>query len=202
GLNEINPKAVELEHSNALALAIIQTGSDPLYTNSNALMEIGKSSGWELALVTAPSYINKPQPPETKMAGGFDKLLLDSLYEDNSARRQLQLHNTGYSAGYGYEMAAHNAAFDQIHDPFAMSNSIAPPANVQMALMSQQEHIMMMNQLQMMQQQQNNTMMVPHNGYAAQYYQQPQQMGTSNPFGDPFSYPQSTSQHNGNHMLI
>ncbi|XP_073018570.1 putative clathrin assembly protein At5g57200 [Primulina eburnea] len=198
GLNEINPKAVELEHSNALALAIIQPGSDPLYSNSNALMEVGKSSGWELALGTAPSYINKPQPPETKMAGGFDKLLLDSLYEDNSGRRQLQLHN----AGYGYEMAAHNAAFNQLHDPFAMSNSIAPPANVQMALMSQQEHIMMMNQQQMMQQQQYNTMMVPHNGYAAQYYQQPQQMGTSNPFGDPFSHPQSTSQHNGNHMLI
>ncbi|XP_073032426.1 LOW QUALITY PROTEIN: putative clathrin assembly protein At5g57200 [Primulina eburnea] len=210
GLNEINPKAIELEQRNALALAIFQPGSDHLYTNSNALMEIGKSSGWELALVTAPSNINKPRPPETKMAGGFDKLLLDSLYEDNSSRRQLELHNSGYSTGYGYEMAAQNVAFDQLHDPFAMSNSIAPPANVQMALMSQQEHMMMMNQQQMMQQyqhqhqhqHQNNMTMVPHNGYAAQYYQQPQQMGTSNPFGDPFSYPQSTLQHNGSHMLI
>ncbi|KZV49006.1 clathrin assembly protein-like [Dorcoceras hygrometricum] len=202
GLNETNPKAMELEQSNALALAIIQPGSDPLYANSNALMEIGKSSGWELALVTAPSNINKPQAPETRMAGGFDKLLLDSLYEDNSARRQLQLHGAGYSTSYGYEMAAQNATFDQVHDPFAMSNSIAPPTNVQMALMSQQEYMMMNQQHMMHQHQQNNMMTVQHNGYASQYYQQPQQKGTTNPFGDPFSYPQSTMQHNGSHMLI
>lgn len=116
----------------------------------------------------------------------------------------MQLHSTGYSIGYGYEMAAQNAAFDQLQDPFAMSKSIAP--HVQMALMSQQEHMMMMNQHQMMHQhqhqQQNNMMMVPHNEYAAQYYQQPQQMVTLNPFGDPFSYPQSTFQHNGSHVLI
>lgn len=188
GLNEVNPQVAELEESNALALAIIQPGKEP-QSGSNALMDIGKSSGWELALVTAPSTNTTNQPPETKMAGGFDKLLLDSLYEDDAARRQLMLTNAGYNAGYGYDSMALQTPFDQ-HDPFALSNSIPPPTNVQMAQMAQQ-------------QQQQNTMMVPY-GFSGQYPQQQMPtMGSSNPFGDPFDYPHSTlpPQH-GNNTLI
>lgn len=222
-------------------------GDIPLSSN-NALAEIGKSSGWELALVTTPSNTNKPQVSETKMvtsyssypvpvcvfqhhlsydtfkntvyccylncllchqAGGFDTLLLDSLYEDDSARRTLQLHSAGYST-YGYQPQAQNNPFEQQqHDPFAMSSSIAPPTNVQMALMSQQEQVMMQRQYPQQQQmmmpqqphqQQQNMMMVPHNPYTVQYPQQ--QTGYSNPFGDPFSYPQTALPPPGNHQLI
>ncbi|XP_027069895.1 putative clathrin assembly protein At5g57200 [Coffea arabica] len=196
GLNdEVNPKAAELEESNALALAIIQPGNDPSSSNY-ALTEIGQTSGWELALVTAPSN-HTSKPPERKMAGGFDSLLLDSLYEDEAARRQLQLQNAGYNAGYGYQMTA-QSPLDQ-HDPFAMSNAIAPPTNVQMALMSQQEQMMMQQQ----QMQQQNMMMVPHQ-YPAQYSQQQQvpYMASANPFGDPFGYPQNATPQQGNHTLI
>ncbi|KAM7273378.1 hypothetical protein ACFE04_028042 [Oxalis oulophora] len=196
GLKEINPVAAELEQSNALALAIIQPGDEPI-SNSRALSEIG-GSGWELALVTTPG--NKPsQMVETKLAGGFDKLLLDSLYEDDNARRNLQLRN----AGYGYDgMGMQNNPFEQQHDPFNMSNSIAPPTNVQMALLAQQQHQMM--QPQYPAQQQN-----PY--YSSQYPQQQpqfpqqQQMGASNPFGDPFlalPAPPSSSSEKGNHMLL
>ena len=130
-------------------------------------------------------------------AGGFDSLLLDSLYEDEAARRQLQLQNAGYNAGYGYQMTA-QSPLDQ-HDPFAMSNAIAPPTNVQMALMSQQEQMMMQQQ----QMQQQNMMMVPHQ-YPAQYSQQQQvpYMASANPFGDPFGYPQNATPQQGNHTLI
>ncbi|PPR81772.1 hypothetical protein GOBAR_AA38937 [Gossypium barbadense] len=92
GLNEINPRALELEESNALALAIVPSGNES--TTNRGLNEIS-GTGWELALVTAPS--NHTAPP----GGGFDKLLLDSLYEDDAARRQLQLKNAGYGYGYG-----------------------------------------------------------------------------------------------------
>lgn len=144
--------------------------------------------------------------------GGFDKLLLDSLYEDDVTRRQLQLHSAGYStaSGYGYGMSPQNL-FDQ-RDPFAMSNNIAPPTDVQMAMQHQQQQQMMMEQQQMMmmqqqqhQQQENMMMMmVPHNPYTAQYPQQLQmpQMGSSNPFGDPFSYPQSSMPPHGNHAFL
>lgn len=144
-------------------------------------------------------------------AGGFDKLLLDSLYEDDAGRRQLHLHSRGYSSdgyGYGYDqygMTQQTHAYDQ-RDPFAMSNAIAPPRDVQMAMMSQQQQMVMQQQqqYQMMMhhqhQHQNMMMMVPHNPYASQYTQQ--QMPASNPFGDPFNFPQTSMPPHGNHALL
>ncbi|XP_052182873.1 putative clathrin assembly protein At5g57200 isoform X2 [Diospyros lotus] len=193
GLNEINPQAAELEENNAMALAIIPPGNDPL-SSSHDLSEIVKTSGWELALVTTPSNNNAPTT-ESKMAGGFDKLLLDSLYEDDSARKQLQLQNAGYNAGYGYEMTAPNP-FDQ-RDPFMMSNSVAPPANVQMAVMNQQQMLLQQQQ----QYPQNMITAAPHQ-YLPQYPQQQLPYTGSNPFGDPFSYPQTATPPQGNHALL
>ncbi|KAG5006166.1 hypothetical protein JHK85_024708 [Glycine max] len=190
GLNEINPKVMELEESNAMALAIVPSGGNN--PNNLALSNIDGTIGWELSLVTAPSN-HSSQAPDRRMAGGFDKLLLDSLYEDENARRQLQLQNAGY--GHGGTMDIHNNPFDHYnqHDPFAMSNNIAPPPSVQMALMSQQQQQqqMVFQQQQMMyqqpQQHNNNMMMVPHQQQQP-YNQFPHQMqnsGSQNPFGDP-----------------
>ncbi|KAL6977858.1 hypothetical protein U1Q18_026641 [Sarracenia purpurea var. burkii] len=220
GLNEINPKAAELEESNAMALAIVPPGkfhnvslsrkfwsmSDPMschdpLSTSQALTEIGKTSGWELALVTTPSN-NGSHLVENKLAGGFDKLLLDSLYEDDAARRQIQLQNAGYSTGYGYEMNAPNP-FDS-RDPFIMSNSVAPPANVQMAMMAQQQQYQQQQQQYQQQQQQNTMMMMmtPHQ-YLPQYPQQQMPYASpANPFGDPFNYPQNPHPPQGNHSLL
>ncbi|TKY54528.1 putative clathrin assembly protein [Spatholobus suberectus] len=197
GLNEINPKAQELEESNALALAIVPAGGN---NSSNlALTNISGTSGWELALVTTPSN-HTSQAPDRKMAGGFDKLLLDSLYEDDNARRQLQLRNAGY--GYG-GMDTHNP-FDHYnqHDPFAMSNNIAPPPNVQMAFMAKQQQ---QQQMMFQQQQQYNMMMVPYQYPQTQYPQQTPVMGSSNPFADPLpmsSYPYNSIHHQGNYHLM
>ncbi|KAL9242295.1 hypothetical protein vseg_016312 [Gypsophila vaccaria] len=210
GLREINPQAAELEESNALALAIVPSGGENQSTPSNALTELG-TSGWELALVTTPSAINNVPSPSTKLAGGFDKLLLDSLYEDENARRQLQMQNAGYGPyGMGADpMQAHNPFALQNHDPFSVSNSFAPPTNVQLAMMSQQQqqypqHMMMHQPLPS-----SSMMMVPYqNTPPSQYpqqqpFQQHMGMGSNNPFGDPFSvFPQrSTSQH-GNQGLL
>ncbi|KAK6272925.1 hypothetical protein POUND7_010008 [Theobroma cacao] len=190
GLNEINPRALELEESNALALAIVPPGTD---SRNHGISEIG-GTGWELALVTTPSSHTAPVV-ESKLAGGFDKLLLDSLYEDEAARRQIQLTNAGYGYGYGYEGMAVPNPFQQQHDPFMLSNNIAPPTNVQMALLQEQ---------MMVQQQQQQMMMVPYQ-YQSHYPQQPQylQQQIQNPFGDPFfNLPPASTSQQGNHALL
>ncbi|RLN11995.1 hypothetical protein C2845_PM09G23100 [Panicum miliaceum] len=124
GLHEVNPAAAALEESNALALAIVP----PSGSSSTSAISFGEitagSSGWELALVTARPSASS-QLTESKLAGGFDKLLLDSLYEDAGRRQQL---------------AAMDAS--QQNDPFAMSVGVAPPTGVQMSAMARQQQAM------------------------------------------------------------
>ena len=140
-----------------------------------------------------------------RQAGGFDKLLLDSLYEDDAGRRQIQLQNAGYNNSYGYGMAPPNP-FDQQQDPFIMSNGIAPPTNVQMAMMAQQQHHQMVlqnqQQVQPLQYRQNMLTMTPYQNPPQYSQQQNPYMGPLNPFGDPFNYPHSSMPQEGNHMLL
>ncbi|XP_077238494.1 putative clathrin assembly protein At5g57200 isoform X2 [Tasmannia lanceolata] len=178
GLNDINPNAAALEESNALALAIVPPGDGSNSSTNGGLMGSGTgTSGWELALVTTPSS-NSSHLAESKLAGGFDKLLLDSLYDDAAARKQ-------QNVGYGVEM---NVNPFNLHDPFSMSNNFAPPPNMQMALMAQQQH----------QQHMMSMMMMP---YQPQYHHQPQ-MGGSNPFGDPFGGFSQNAAPQGNHPSL
>ena len=58
-------------------------------------------------------------------AGGFDKLLLDSLYEDAARKQQLATMDAS-----------------QQKDPFAMSVGVAPPTGVQMSVMAQRQQAM------------------------------------------------------------
>ncbi|XP_056859191.1 putative clathrin assembly protein At4g25940 isoform X2 [Raphanus sativus] len=205
GLSEINPKAAEIEDRNALALAIYPPGHEvPGPSNSLSLIETG-GSGWELALVTPQNNNNNNNnihrsAPDTKFAGGFDKLLLDSLYEDDSARRQIQLTNAGYGHG-GTERAAAppQNPFEMQQDPFAMSNNIAPPTNVQMAQQQQQ---------QMMMHQNPYSYSNPHDYHHHQF--SAAGPSPSNPFGDHFlalpappgSSGQQQQQNIHNHMLL
>ncbi|CAN6922448.1 unnamed protein product [Brassica oleracea] len=207
GLSEINPKATEIEDRNALALAIYPPGHEaPGPSNSLSLIETG-GSGWELALVTPQNNNNNNThrpAPDTKYAGGFDKLLLDSLYEDDSARRQIQLTNAGYGHG-GTETAGAappQNPFEMQQDPFAMSNNIAPPTNVQMAMQQQQQQQMMM----MHQSPYNYSH--PHDHHHHQF--SAAGPSPSNPFGDHFlalppppgSSGQMQQQNSHHHMLL
>jgi hypothetical protein len=65
--------------------------------------------------------------------GGFDKLTLDSLYDEGSYRQMQQQQLYG-SAPPNPFMAS---------DPFATSNQVAPPPSVQMAIMAQQPQPLM-----------------------------------------------------------
>jgi hypothetical protein len=115
----------------------------------------------------------------SQQAGGFDKLLLDSLYEDTARRQQI--------ASVTYTGSFTTNPFDP-SDPFARSSSFAPPSNVQLAMMSQQQQYYQVQQQEYYQmQQQHQMVMMPPQTYQQQQAQYATNAGLSNPFGDPFS---------------
>ncbi|KAF5459213.1 hypothetical protein F2P56_023186 [Juglans regia] len=142
GLNDPTPEASELDEKNALALAIVPVADQPISTAPN---HVNGTMGWELALVTAPSS-NESATPASKLAGGLDKLTLDSLYDD-AIRRNNQ--NVSYNPWEPVPMAGamlHQTA----QDPFFASNAVAAPPNVQMAAMVNQQQAFMLQQQQQM----------------------------------------------------
>uniref|UniRef100_A0ACD6AFF6 Uncharacterized protein n=1 Tax=Avena sativa TaxID=4498 RepID=A0ACD6AFF6_AVESA len=122
GLHEVSSAAAELEECNALALAIVAPDRSNV-SASAATVDMAGSSGWELALVTAQTTGRNNQLTEMKLAGGFDGLLLDSLYEDAARRQQEQVTYTTDPNG----------------DPFAASTSVAPPTDVQTSMAQHQQ---------------------------------------------------------------
>ncbi|GAB2210598.1 hypothetical protein Drorol1_Dr00015866 [Drosera rotundifolia] len=156
GLNDPNPVALDLDEKNALALAIVPV-ADPSATTPALDLQNG-ATGWELALVTAPSS-NESATVTSKLAGGLDLLTLDSMYDD-AIRRSNQ--TTSYNPWEPVPLT--NPTMHQAtHDPFYASNTIAPSHAVQMAAMANQQQAFLMAQQPMMGTQQ-----------------------VSNPFGNPY----------------
>ncbi|CAL9152577.1 unnamed protein product [Musa hybrid cultivar] len=184
GLNETNSYASAIEDTNALALAIVP--ADATTNSGTAQDQVFDPTGWELALVTTPSS-NNATAVESKLGGGFDKLTLDSLYDEAAYRQQQQQQQL-------YGVPPPNPFMTT--DPFAMSNQVAAPPAVQMAAMAQQ--------------QQQMSMFMQSNPFAQPLYQQqPVSAATaSNPFGDagfgtfPVSNPHQESNPFGNPQLI
>lgn len=160
GLDDPLPVASELDEKNALALAIVPVEQP----TSVAPTQGNGTAGWELALVTAPSS-NENATAASKLAGGLDKLTLDSLYDD-ALRRNSQ--NVSYST-WGPQPMAGPTMQPNGHDPFYASGMVSAPHSVQMAAMANQQHAFMLQQ----QQQQQMMMMAPQQ--------------TSNPFANPYA---------------
>ncbi|CAI0389087.1 unnamed protein product [Linum tenue] len=154
----------ELDERNSLALAIVPAGDQQPATAPTQ----ANGTGWELALVTAPSS-NETTAAASKLGGGLDKLTLDSLYDD-AMRRNSQ--PTSYNP---WEAAPMNGPVMQAapHDPFFASNGVAASHNVQMAAMANQQQALMWQQ----QQQQMMMMTTPQ-------FQQP-----ANPFANAYGAP-------------
>eukprot|EP01018_Ginkgo_biloba_P004057 Gb_34648 [translate_table: standard] len=167
-LGEANPDPSDLEERNALALAIVTSGpasGDSASHDCNGMLGMEQDgAGWELALVTTSSN-NDSALNESRLAGGFDKLTLESLYEDAMIRQPAYSGPGTYGISqYGNNPFESNPPLPSgLQDPFAPSNTIAPPPGVQMAAMAQQQQEFMLQQHQML----------------------PVQP-TANPFGDPF----------------
>ncbi|XP_059635156.1 putative clathrin assembly protein At5g35200 [Cornus florida] len=169
GLNDPTPDVSELDEKNAMALAIVPVvvGGAAEQPTSTGLTPANGTTGWELALVTAPSS-NESATAASKLAGGLDKLTLDSLYDD-AVRRSNQ--NASYNPWEPVPMANHMMP-QTAHDPFFASNTVAAPPSVQMAAMVNQQQAFMLQQ----QQQQQMMMIGP----------QQQQQQPLNPFGNPY----------------
>ncbi|WOK94199.1 hypothetical protein Cni_G02901 [Canna indica] len=155
GLSDATPDTSELDSKNAMALAIVPVDTVPNAATGNLYQENG-TTGWELALVTAPSS-HETAVVSSKLAGGLDKLTLDSLYED-AERRASQ--NVSYNP---WEMGPMAGPMMQpvAHDPFYASNAVAAPHLVQMAAMAQQQQAFLLQQQMMMGQQPHQTTMNP-----------------------------------------
>lgn len=179
GLNDPVPEAASLDEKNALALAIVPVDNQPTTTGLDLA---NGATGWELALVTAPSS-NESAVASSKLAGGLDKLTLDSLYDDAIVRSNQNVSSNPWEQPQMTNFMMPQTAYD----PFYASNNIAAPHSVQMAAMNQQQSAFMLQQqpafmLQqqqafMLQQQQQQQMMMMMN---------PQQQQPQNPFGSPY----------------
>ncbi|XP_051145091.1 putative clathrin assembly protein At2g01600 [Andrographis paniculata] len=122
GLNTITPDAAAIEENNALALAIVPTGSTPANSDASHMKDFDPT-GWELALVTTPST-NLSAAQERQLAGGLDSLTLNSLYDEGAYRASQQ-------PVYGAPAPVPNPF--EVNDPFAVSNpptfQVAAPAH-------------------------------------------------------------------------
>ncbi|KAG9137843.1 hypothetical protein Leryth_024324 [Lithospermum erythrorhizon] len=156
GLNDPVPAAAELDEKNALALSIVPVGASNQPASAGQSLENG-TTGWELALVTAPTS-NESATTASKLAGGLDILTLDSLYEEGIRRNNQPVsYNPWDSAPTSFPMMPQPA-----QDPFYASNMVAAPHAVQMAAMSdQQQAFMLQQQQQMMMAQQLSPSMNP-----------------------------------------
>lgn len=117
----------------------------------------------------------------TLQAGGLDRLTLDSLYDNAMVKPTNQ--NGSYHMGQVSPNPFESAQYPQ--DPFYLSNNMAPPTNVQMAAMAQQQAFMMQQQQQLQ--------------------LQLQLMGSTNPFANPYEgegIPSTHPSHNPNTSLI
>ncbi|KAJ8434969.1 hypothetical protein Cgig2_027812 [Carnegiea gigantea] len=169
-LDDPAPVASNLDEKNALALAIVPIGKALQHTHilvqtdfKSSQLENG-TTGWELALVTAPTSTDTGIAA-TKLAGGLDKLTLDSLY-DEAMRRANQ------PASYNpWETAPMNPPMMQqpTHNPFFTPDAGFPPPSMPMAAMvNQQQAFMLQPQAMMMAQQPPLPSMNPFaNPYAA-----------------------------------
>ncbi|XP_068647289.1 putative clathrin assembly protein At5g35200 [Aristolochia californica] len=152
------PDAAELDEKNSLALAIVPAAD--YAAGGVTSTDTSGTSGWELALVTAPSS-NGNAAAASKLAGGLDKLTLDSLYDD-AFRRTNQ--NVTYNP-WETTSDANPVLQPVAYDPFHASSAVTAPHAVQMAALAQQQQAYMMQQ----------QMMVG-----------PMQQKPANPFGNPY----------------
>lgn len=144
------------EHGDRLALALFSDTGSFANQSGDALgvKSAGDRSpaGWELALLESSSELSKPNG--NVMAGGFDHLLLDSMYEQGLDCQKLAASIPSGSASSvalpgrpASAFLALPAPVPQVgEDPFAASLPVPPPSYVQMADMRQKQQLLVQEQ--------------------------------------------------------
>lgn len=135
GLDESIVESFELGDKNALALAVVTSeypSNSAIYSNLAS-----QSTSWELALITAPSS-NGATVADSKLGGGLDKLILESLYNDALARTRT---STNHDENYHQQMTLQVESplevvpYNHHQDTFYASDNIAPPTGMEMDAM-------------------------------------------------------------------
>lgn len=163
GFNDPIPDASQLDEKNALALAIVPVADPKIEAPHPHFNSSNGATGWELALVTAPSS-NESAAATTKLAGGLDKLTLDSLYDDAMRRSNQNVSYNPWEQGPMMQQVP--------QDPFFSSGAVAAPHSVQMAAMVQhQQAFMLQQQMVMMAPQQQQNLNPFGNSYGASGHQ-------------------------------
>ena len=126
GINVVAHDASAIEESNALALAIVPSGSAVALTFDSGVFQAKyfDPNVWEFALVTTANS-NISSANERQLAGGLDTLTLNILYDERAYRAAQQLVY-GSPAPYLFE----------VQDSFAILNGVAAHPVVQMAAMT------------------------------------------------------------------
>ncbi|KAJ7569556.1 hypothetical protein O6H91_01G083700 [Diphasiastrum complanatum] len=149
------------DHENRLALALFTSAGNASWETfgSNSAEQStlwhdtsqnGKA-GWELALVTEASKLSKAAG---SMAGGFNRLLLDSMYDQATVS---QKYSSTLPAGSVSSVALPGKPPSSIlalpapvpvagEDPFAASIGVPPPSYVQMADVRQKQQLLIQEQ--------------------------------------------------------
>ncbi|KAL3692926.1 hypothetical protein R1sor_006577 [Riccia sorocarpa] len=136
-------------------------------TTRDPFAEVAGKENWELALVESASSLS--QQKQENLAGGFNPLLLDSMYEQASANRKLATIPTGSESSVALPLGgarpnsnvlalpAPVAVAQAGDDPFGPSQVVPPPAYVQMSDMLKKQQLLAQEQ-QMWQQYQQEGM--------------------------------------------
>lgn len=174
-----------VDHENRLALALFSAGGATSATNGSweaFPSENGGSGGdnqvtsawqtpaaekgkadWELALVETVSHLSSQK---ANLAGGFDPLLLNGMYDQGAVRQQVSAQ---VSSGSASSVALPGRSTTPVlalpapdgtvqtfnQDPFAASTVIPPPSYVQMADMEKKQQLLSREQLMWQQYAQN-----------------------------------------------
>eukprot|EP00250_Pteridium_aquilinum_P018707 c24176_g1_i1 orf=139-2076(-) len=159
-LLEFGNEAVSVEeHGDRLALALFadmgSSSQGMQGSNSNGFSTGDRPlAGWELALVESSSELSKPTT--NNLAGGFNNLLLTSMYDQATVNQKMaaaipsgsasSVAIPGRPASSFLALPAPVGVQTMAEDPFAASLTVAPPPYVQMSDMQQKQRLLVQEQ--------------------------------------------------------
>uniref|UniRef100_A0A7N0ZXU1 ENTH domain-containing protein n=1 Tax=Kalanchoe fedtschenkoi TaxID=63787 RepID=A0A7N0ZXU1_KALFE len=174
------------QHADSLALALFDglPRTKPAASSAPAWQAFATDENWEEALVQSASHLSN-QP--VSLAGGFDMLLLDGMYQQQAVKAatmgagatgsasSVAIGSAGKPAMLALPAPPSDGAQTPAYvDPFAASLAVPPPAYVQMSEMEGKQKLLVDEQL--MWQQYGRDQMQGHlayqNPYNAGNYQQ------------------------------
>lgn len=165
-------------NENKLALALFDGELSTTKTTTEALPwhVFDDESDWETSLVQSSSNLPNQKP---SLGGGFDTLLLDSMYEQSSTRNVATMQGiNGYGSASSVArvstapmlaLPAPQISRNGYEDPFAVSMVVEPPAYVQMTEIEKRQRLLLDEQA--MWQQYAKSGMQGHVGFQTQQQQ-------------------------------